>query len=258
MVLRVRGLGLAPRSEPTCSYRDQRKYRQRHGAPWATLFLSWTRSWVLRLVAYRAGVDVRESRQRLAAVLALSVVLGCLPRSAAADAFGYPTPGFVADGADHWYCFGAVSDGGQQTVISSSMSYLDDRTDMYDGYASSCSSATDIVWVAADLGDARGRTTCVNWASWGVCDQYWLAFDPAIILQESAICSTNPGESYQVNLIKSVRHELGHSTGLSHPGTPVGCAGAGSDAMRSGWVPTSLAWTAYNDHHRDHINAQYP
>lgn len=61
------------------------------------------------------------------------------------------------------------------------------------------------------------------------------------------------GFGYETNMKLTTRHEIGHSTGLSHlaltqfspcVGTP-----AGDDAMTSDWSPDINAWLDYNTHH---------
>lgn len=38
------------------------------------------------------------------AIVALVAGFGLTATPSGADPFGYPNPGFVADGPDHWYC----------------------------------------------------------------------------------------------------------------------------------------------------------
>jgi hypothetical protein len=193
-------------------------------------------------------------------ILALLGLFASIP-DAGADPFGHPNPGFLADSADHNYCFASGTSASHQSAARGSMGYLDDTTDMWDWEANSCGSMTDVVWVfgpaAADDGSpVRGRTYCVSWRSWGICEQYWLVVNPAEIFSNTATCGGGAA-NYDVNLVKTIRHELGHSTGLSHS-TPGGCNNAtGDDSMVSSHVSTDLKWTTYSTHHRDHVNAQY-
>lgn len=120
------------------------------------------------------------------------------------------------------------------------MSLLDDTTVMYDQYTGTCGTATDVVWVRDDAhadpygNPVRGANYCVRWSYWSVCDQYWTVVNQLEIFYNSATYSpgSDLGANFEINMIKTIRHELGHSAGVSHSPTT-------SDAMRSGWVSTN-------------------
>lgn len=62
---------------------------------------------------------------------------------------------------------------------------------------------------------------------------------------------------YELDMITTVRHELGHTAGLSHGTSDATLCNTpqGDDAMTSDLNPiASLAWTDYNAHHRAHID----
>ena len=187
-------------------------------------------------------------------VLCVVLAVVAVPSTAItyADPFGYPDPGYVADSMDHEYCLNYVPSGDQSYAISA-MEYLDNRTDLYDQYFASCGAATDAVWISTDLEPGyRGLAPCAVWYNevWKICDQVWLLYDYAEIYSNT-ISNGGDGDNYFLNLQKTMRHELGHSVGLSHSATV-------DDCMRSGWVGTYLQFVSYNDHHTyDHLNSWY-
>ena len=61
--------------------------------------------------------------------------------------------------------------------------------------------------------------------------------------------------NFDMNKIKTIRHELGHSMGLNNDGTPYNTADPEwADAQVSGWVPSTFLWLTYSPHHVVHIN----
>lgn len=90
--------------------------------------------------------------------------------------------------------------------------------------------------------------------AYGACDQFWVVVDPAVIAYRTTLCGLNDYD----NLTKTIRHELGHTTGLDHGSTvPLCVVPPGDDAMVSGVVPSSLIYYSYDAHHRGHINGAY-
>lgn len=200
---------------------------------------------------------------------------------ASADPFGQPNAPAVSDGADHWYCR-TSSAAAEVTQINGAMATLDSQTDMYDvNSGTSCGSSTDVVWIRDDDSRmdmdnngtletvVRGQVSCVSYAFWAVCDQYWLSYNMVKIFNDTAahVPGTPAGpftDNFNVGVAKTMAHELGHTTGLQHNtlATTATCSSvyaAGSDdAMREGWVPTNNAFIFYNSHHVGcHINPQY-
>jgi hypothetical protein len=214
------------------------------------------------------------------AAVVISVIVAAIgiavPPQASADPFGYPNPGQIADGADHWFCH-TPSIAGDETRIADAMTILDAQTDMYDAFAgSTCGTSTDVVWVRDDgLTDAifggsgsvslRGATLCVRWATWGVCDQAWVIYNRLEMFYNTVnnTSGADVGPNYDVNVRKTLGHELGHTAGLSHnngaDAAPCGSPLPGpADPMRSSWVVTNTVFHWYNAHHIDcHINPTY-
>lgn len=187
--------------------------------------------------------------------------------SAGANAFGPAAEKYLADSLDHWYCFSPNIPLGDVPSYMGSMSYLDDTTDLYDVFTSTCGNATDIVYAlnngltAPSGGPSRGVAVCATVGGLGTCDQFWVVINNAAILVDTSI-EVPPSEqslNYSVNLVKTIRHETGHTTGLQHGGTSGICSSpsAPCDAMVTGWVPTNVLWGTYGGHHVGHINAQY-
>lgn len=213
----------------------------------------------------RVGISAtRLSRVLLVGSLIIGVVaVGA--EVAGADPYAYPNPGFWRDNDFHDYCYhSSVPSGSDRTRINESMSYLDDRTVITDDLDLSCGTDTDVMWIYQD-DQFYGSTYCVTWANYiyKVCDAFWITINPGLHLTSTAACGDGYTE-YNINMIMTVRHELGHSVGLSHLGSSgFSCtaAPAGSDAMTSDWLGyQSLNWTDYNNHHKAHIdcNCQNP
>lgn len=209
------------------------------------------------------------SRRLVLAVLAaLALVTSISAGTAAADPYGSPNPGLYPDSKDHWFCFDASVPASERPRISASMSYLDDRTNMYDVYTASCGTSTDVVWVygspiIVDGYSYYGYTTCAVWVyePWGVCDQFWVLVDQPLHFARTVACGSS-GTVYDLNLITTIRHELGHTAGLSHAaytGPPCDYQPGGNDAMTSDFYAfVTYDYVDYNGHHRDHINAFFP
>lgn len=199
----------------------------------------------------------RRARGRYAHVLLLAAIaqVGLLhgAQSVAADDYGYNGNDGIrfADSADHWYCFtSSVPAGTERNRITGSMQFLDDVTDMYDVAASGCGASTDVAWFhqtpIPEVPGARGMALCVTHSAWGVCDQFWAKVDGVQIFSEA-----NGAANFDVNMAKTIRHELGHTTGLRHGSS------TSLRAMVSGPVPTDLYYTTYSAHHIGHINAYF-
>lgn len=129
------------------------------------------------------------------------------------------------------------------------MSYLDGAVNMSVA-GGGCDATIDSLFLRNDaLTDdgqpVRGIALCANSISSGVCDSFWIGINYAAISAQSA---ANGGDGWNVivNLIKTIRHEVGHSVGLDHD--------TGVSAMKESWVPTDLAYTIYTAHDIDHVN----
>lgn len=174
---------------------------------------------------------------------------------AAADAY----PGtYMADSPDHYYCFGSSVSFGNLPKYIDSMSYLDDATHLYDVRSSNCGSLTDVVFAEGPLDPyVRGQTTCARPINATLCEQFWVQVNPNQVFGDT-YSRNGDGDNYDLNFVKTIRHELGHTIGLNNDG--VGYTGAPlewRDCMVSGWVPTDLLWTTYSSHHVGHVNPWY-
>jgi hypothetical protein len=210
------------------------------------------RPWVQRLL-----VEV------LAALLIVGTCSVTHAGQVSADDYGYsnddgqgPVP--LHDSDDHWYCFDSSVSATWREQYRQSMSYLDATTDLYATAAATCGASTDVAFLHVDFSTyaLQGMTSCQSWAYWGVCDRNNVYIDPGNTLILTADCGAG-ADVFTINHIRVTRHELGHTAGLHHTpavgtlcGTPFG-----TDAMTSDFtVKLSLGWTAYTQHHRDHID----
>lgn len=184
--------------------------------------------------------------------VAAGVVSTFLPKSpVSADPFGSISAdtGPAADSSLHTYCDGSLDPGEFDNAVSA-MNYLESSTDMSVANAGNCQAATDVRF---DIGNGlpanvRGRYTCLVWeTSPTVCDGGRV---------QTNVATLAAGADYENNLDKTIRHEVGHSVGLTHyksanfPNPPNG----ENDAMVSGAVDGDPLWTLYGNHHKDHIN----
>jgi hypothetical protein len=198
------------------------------------------------------NVEIRKAGVCFLGVMAL---LLSAASPAGADPFGGEPGGFPyrADGADHWYCYYNIS-GADRAPYDAAMQYLDDATDMYDVYTPTCGPSTDIMFLNNPNLDPGvvGLTLCVAPSSVPtVCDGYWIATD-----SQEYFWYLGPGYApYDVHVGQNIRHEVGHSVGLSHSTSTY-------SAMRSGLLPDlggyNFVWGMYEAHHiNDHINPAY-
>jgi hypothetical protein len=214
----------------------------------------------------RSLIAVRRARRRFAPLFVLvSVVL--LPLGSAnvgATPYGYPNPGYVYDGLDHGFCFDSTFS--STDFVYSAMQYLDDNSNLYDQYTSTCGSSTDIVWAAADYDpDGIAATYCWTWGDFAnhVCDQFVVVVNDANHWRLTAECG---GDANQLtsNYTITIRHELGHTVGLSHWSFWPGDCGlpntAAYDTMVSDWI-TGNPWPYFiydASHHVPEIHCKCP
>ncbi len=167
--------------------------------------------------------------------------------STAATPYGWQpgAPDLLPDDYSHSMCFFNVPTGNDQSRWLAAMAYLDDATSMTD-LAQSCLTTTDIVAVyqtpIAPFPGSRGVTQCTTWINTFVCGQMRVTVD----IWQIGLEATDP-TNHDLNIHKTVRHEIGHTTGLSHH---IG----GADAMISGAVATNWSFLAYTAHDIHHIN----
>lgn len=175
----------------------------------------------------------------------LLLVLGVLaivfaPR-VRADSFPGNYDTRVADSFFHTFCYDSSFTTDTSIATYSMGTVLDNTTDMFDAYSTSCLNATDVWFVEADLAPGvRGSRTCVVAASSSVCDRSNVTLD---------IVELDIGSWDWYDRRKTAIHEVGHSVGLNHDSI---------SSMVSGEVPsTALVWRRYSSHDISHINTQY-
>jgi hypothetical protein len=189
----------------------------------------------------------------LAAVLIVAAGAGVAPASA--EPFGGEPGGYPwrADSADHWYCFYNIAEG-NRGPYHGAMANLDSQTRMYDVFTPTCGAATDIMYLNnPNLGSGVfGMALCMTLVpgSSTVCDAYWVATN-----NWEYVYWLGPGYApADVHVNQNVRHETGHTAGLTHSNTTV-------SAMRSGMLPDlggyNFVWGAYTTHHIGHIDGAY-
>jgi hypothetical protein len=196
-----------------------------------------------------------RSSIRVVLVVGTALVALGVPSGAGADPFGGEAGGYPwrADSADHWYCYYNIA-AGNRGPYDAAMANLDSQTDMYDVYTPTCGASTDIMYLNnPNLGSGVfGVALCVSLQTGSntVCDAYWVATN----LWEY-VYFLGPGLApADVHVNQDIRHETGHTAGLTHSNTSV-------SAMRSGLLPDlggyNFVWGLYEAHHVTHINNAY-
>jgi len=190
--------------------------------------------------------------------LAGGVAATLLPKSIAqADTFssGGGEAGVLADSLTHTFCRGSAPDA-QWDNEQAAMAYLQANTVMNVAELNSCAATTDVRWDGrAGLGaGSRGEWGCLDYdAPSNVCDA------ARIRVFVGAINANSPAGTEENNLNKTLRHEMGHSVGLRHyKTTATPCCPGTHDAMISGAIDNGAVWTVYSQHHKDHIDNEYP
>ncbi len=197
------------------------------------------------------------ARLSLIGVFFVAAVCG-MGLNAGASPYGFDAgaPEYLPDSQDHWFCYDQTVPSGDRPRYASAMDYLDLATSMYDQYATSCGTSTDIVFAhnspicVPDFGCSgiRGYTPCDRWiGAYGLCDKFIVYVDPLYIFTKSGGFNGPPG-LFDNNFAATIRHEIGHTGGLSHH------TGGNADAMISGQVSTSWAYLGYASHDICHIN----
>lgn len=156
----------------------------------------------------------------------------------------------------HSWCMANVP-ASNQPRYSQAMASLDAWTNMSTS-SQPCSSSTDVVFIEQPIGGfTRGITACTAPVavspSLSRCQSHWSTIDVNQILAD-----TPPGQSLanvDLNIHKTIRHELGHTVGFDHTGQSDWTTHSTWGAMVSGWVPTSLNYLAWMQHQVDHLNA---
>mgnify|MGYP001302668969 CR=1 FL=1 len=164
-------------------------------------------------------------------------------------------PGYLPDSQDHWFCFdGSSPTGTEANRFYSGMEYLDSSTLMYDVASSYCGSATDVIFryqsPLAEAPGARGYAPCRVRTGYAnlFCEQGDVIVDVPQIWLDAGGWSGDPN-TFELNIHKTVRHEIGHTAGLGHS--------SGVHALESGHVPYNWGYLAYLAHDICHINTLY-
>ena len=186
-----------------------------------------------------------------------TVLLACVLFPSTGSADTYPNVGWVADSSAHDYCFYTVASGNRQPYHDA-MSYLASNTDMTTVYKSSCNfDTTDVIFGEGYADGNRGQAFCINYLAGNACDSAAAQVDPSVIFSNVYDHGGN-GLNFTYNKVKTLRHELGHTIGLNNDGVSWSSAPTyWADAQVSGWVPTSLTWVVWSDHHLAHINSYF-
>lgn len=190
-----------------------------------------------------------KSRRIVLAFAAIGFLLIGIAAPVSSTPYGWDpgAPQVLPDSTDHWFCFDSNVNAGERQRFRDAMQYLDSATAMYDVETGTCGSATDIIYRYSTpipgFPGARGYDQCtVHTGYLGLlCDQNVVWVDYLQVLSESD--GTHP---FEINLHKTIRHETGHTAGLSHHDTAV-------DAMRSGPIPFDWGYFSYSTHDICHI-----
>nr|WP_152992322.1 hypothetical protein [Nonomuraea pusilla] len=218
---------------------------------------------------HRKGSWMRHGIKVASAAVLAGLIVATTATPAAADL--WPFDGIPPDKSTHSYCYTSSVTTGLKSYIPGAMNYLDSATNIPGvPFHSPCETtnsetdgtpATDVAWFEVWVTDAYGEVECkVRTASNpNVCDQNHTRINSSMIKT-----SSNAHQQY----IKTVCHELGHTTGLNHygpllsPPEPPGAFGQPQDCMASGDVTrigdVTGTWThTYNPHHIGHINPHW-
>lgn len=169
------------------------------------------------------------------------------------SAFSGPEP----DGGDERYCFDANLAADPQNEIHDTYNVTSAWSDLNAVFEGCDHTAprTDGHWWTVDLpGNARGDNACINYHASGTCDHSHNRLDIAEIAEDPF------GGGYNHGLLKSACHEAGHSYGLAHykvagnMNPPEGQ----HDCLISGPTDGQQMWQVYSNHHKGHINTNYP
>lgn len=151
------------------------------------------------------------------------------------------------------------------------MAYLDTATDLFDTQIATCNGNTDVSFREIDLNPpgTRGLYSCTATNGAGRCETSRVDIDVPQVFADTAVWYPGGGQpftdNFNVNILKSIRHEIGHSIDTNNDGstfidmnslfTTTGVDVRGCTV--SGWVPTELRWDLYSPHHIPEINAFY-
>ncbi len=194
-----------------------------------------------------AAVSLRSRLIPVGLVITAALIPGFGTDRAAAS----PFPLRLADSLTHDFCFDAsvpASPSVERQRMRDALSYLDDATDFSDlDGGTSCTSTRDVVFfyqsVILNDPNVRGYAPCWTWINSWVCGQAWVIVSPVAISAQSY----GYGQlNYEINMVKTIRHEVGHTVGLFHD--------YADDCMISGRVPDDFKYMVYNSHNIAHIN----
>lgn len=171
----------------------------------------------------------------LTTLMMIVSVIGVSPASADPYGTGGSDTGWLPDGLQHTYCWGAsFTQSAFRSAANGRMNNLANQTVMNVLRHTSCGSTTDVRFeLISGTTEPRGRYLCLNRIG-NVCTR------ARVQLNTTHLTNT-------VNRLKTTCHEIGHSVGMTHGGT--------SDCMRNGAVTTSTQ--TYNSHHVNHVNSYF-
>ena len=181
---------------------------------------------------------------------------GSIFSTSAASAGTYPLQvapyQYLPDSTDHWYCFDASVPSGSRSRYTSAMNNLDAVTLMSAVYTPTCGTSTDIRYLEASpipyFSGTRGVALCTLATGYLglLCDHYDVIVDPGQVWVDNGGFAGDPTQ-LDTNLHKTIRHETGHTAGLTHTQSV-------ANVMISGQVTNLAAYLQYRDHDICHIN----
>lgn len=144
-------------------------------------------------------------------------------------------------------------------MMHDTMDYIDNFTNLYENFASTCGTLTDTVYRYAnpipEAENAFGYGPCVDYTGYLnlFCERAQVWINNILIWEYGGGFNGDP-DVITFNIEYNIRHETGHNMGFGHP-----YSSTVVQAMQRGFQdPPNLFYLAYITHDRDHLNAFYP